>query len=733
MPLLKKKPFEKAAMPTFLRDDEEVFFCAATNEIFRDYEDFSERMFLCNSMVWTCSLTGKANLTYAEALESEENARKNLKGFPAELKTPILYLAGKTKRTAFGDMAEDVFTYAKDRYFIGENVETSFTETKWKDSHVLQVIAPSSDNIKVASKNGNVENYHHHPPAALYKYEIEHLDADDEDISEIMIVDYNQIRRKKGMFSRERCKLFLKQHVEQNDKGVFVIKLSTVESYNLNRITFEQIFDGPLPEFDASKKFGKMVNGKKTRQESLHKFLTKSNNDVKNGNNIELLEKIKKREEEYKLHRQQKKEREMALKQKKKEENMLLSKHFKDWYKPKEDLELTDQKKLPIATPVKTNVPDEYFGDMIMVLEFVNSFSKLLSPKDFFPGGLTIEIMERALTKNEVAGPLIDLIQMLLTALFNVQDEEASQYKTEIENPSSIKQEDTSDNMNLREATRLATIASSWNESNLNLSKELDKLEMETKKKKDENERKIEEFRKSSYDKEVVMGQDRALRQYLKLESVPGFFVNFEEKNPGICLNSVIKQNPNLVNATRDETLAHIKKLLQETNSSDKENSPSKNPKKLNDKNYSNGAVVQRTGVMNGQRRCAAKALFKIHDFAKSLRQLSESDDSSEEEVINKRSVRREEGRTDLPLHNAALHEVLSEIMKDYNAWPFLRPVQKTEVPDYYDVITKPMDFGTIKYKLNMGEYQEDAQFMSDALLVFQNCNTYNHTEDDVY
>jgi bromodomain adjacent to zinc finger domain protein 1A len=148
---------------------------------------------------------------------------------------------------------------------------------------------------------------------------------------------------------------------------------------------------------------------------------------------------------------------------------------------------------------------------------------------------------------------------------------------------------------------------------------------------------------------------------------------------------------------------------------------------------YANGATVQRTGIANGQRRCAAKALYKIHDFAKSLRQLSESDDSSEEEVINKRSTRREDRRSDLPLHNAALHAVLSEIMKDSNAWPFLRPVQKTEVPDYYDVITKPMDFGTIKYKLNMGEYQEDAHFMSDALLVFQNCNTYNHTEDDVY
>ena len=44
------------------------------------------------------------------------------------------------------------------------------------------------------------------------------------------------------------------------------------------------------------------------------------------------------------------------------------------------------------------------------------------------------------------------------------------------------------------------------------------------------------------------------------------------------------------------------------------------------DLSKTNGVVVQRTGKMNGQRRCAAQALYKIHDFAKSLRQLSESD-----------------------------------------------------------------------------------------------------------
>lgn len=105
-------------------------------------------------MVWTCSMTGKSNLTYQEALESEENAKQSLKEFPIELRIPILFLASKTQRSSFGDMAEDVFTYAKDRYFIGENLETSFTGNKWKDSHVLQVIAPTEDQLKNINRNG---------------------------------------------------------------------------------------------------------------------------------------------------------------------------------------------------------------------------------------------------------------------------------------------------------------------------------------------------------------------------------------------------------------------------------------------------------------------------------------------------------------------------------------------------------------------------------------------------
>lgn len=57
----------------------------------------------------------------------------------------------------------------------------------------------------------------------------------------------------------------------------------------------------------------------------------------------------------------------------------------------------------------------------------------------------------------------------------------------------------------------------------------------------------------------------------------------------------------------------------------------------------------------------------------------SEEDD---EEVItsSRRSHRRDEVRDDLPLHNAALQELLADVMKHPDSWAFIRPVQKNEV-----------------------------------------------------
>ncbi|KQL60120.1 BAZ1A protein-like protein [Amazona aestiva] len=123
MPLLHRKPFVRQKPPADLRPDERVFYCRVTNEIFRDYDDFFERIILCNSLVWSCAVTGKPGLTYQEALESEKKARQNLQSFPEALIIPVLYLATLTHCSRLHEICDEIFAYVKDRYFVGETVE----------------------------------------------------------------------------------------------------------------------------------------------------------------------------------------------------------------------------------------------------------------------------------------------------------------------------------------------------------------------------------------------------------------------------------------------------------------------------------------------------------------------------------------------------------------------------------------------------------------------------------
>ena len=64
-----------------------------------------------------------------------------------------------------------------------------------------------------------------------------------------------------------------------------------------------------------------------------------------------------------------------------------------------------------------------------MVLEFFLGFGEELQLKDAFPGGLTFELLERAVVENEVSGPLSDILQVLLSSLFEFQDVESEEVK----------------------------------------------------------------------------------------------------------------------------------------------------------------------------------------------------------------------------------------------------------------------------------------------------------------
>ncbi len=78
------------------------------------------------------------------------------------------------------------------------------------------------------------------------------------------------------------------------------------------------------------------------------------------------------------------------------------------------------------------------------------------------------------------------------------------------------------------------------------------------------------------------------------------------------------------------------------------------------------------------------------------------------------------------------MKEKCVEIMKVLQGheyyWVFSDPVDpvKLGLPDYFDVIKKPMDLGTVQKKLDTGQYHSIDDFNCDIRLTFDNALTYN-------
>jgi len=159
-----------------------------------------------------------------------------------------------------------------------------------------------------------------------------------------------------------------------------------------------------------------------------------------------------------------------------------------------------------------------------------------------------------------------------------------------------------------------------------------------------------------------------------------------------------------------------------------------------------------------GKRRSASAAAAKIFQSTKRMRsdskenETSESSNDSNYNNSRKRSFGDDdEELADCPkrtrlqrmntnnkvengeLDNVLLDKLISDVMKQGDAWPFLKPVTRNEAPDYHDIVKYPMDLGTIKYKLNSMVYTCNEEFVSDLLLVFTNCFLYNDSSNHVH
>ena len=101
---------------------------------------------------------------------------------------------------------------------------------------------------------------------------------------------------------------------------------------------------------------------------------------------------------------------------------------------------------------------------------------------------------------------------------------------------------------------------------------------------------------------------------------------------------------------------------------------------------------------------------------------------SSSSPVVEEKKASSRRAPSDLSI----CEQLIANLMKHKSCWPFLNPVNKKEVPDYYEIIKHPLDFQIVKDRLQCLVYGSVEECLEDVKLVFNNCETYNSTGSEI-
>lgn len=90
-------------------------------------------------------------------------------------------------------------------------------------------------------------------------------------------------------------------------------------------------------------------------------------------------------------------------------------------------------------------------------------------------------------------------------------------------------------------------------------------------------------------------------------------------------------------------------------------------------------------------------------------------------------------GRTSQQFLYDFIFFLICNLESNSSAWPFLEPVSAKDVPDYFDVIKRPIDLSTISTRHKLSRYTTLKAFTDDVYLMVNNCFAYNGIETQYY
>jgi len=239
MPLLGKKLYKPNPLPKDLRTEEEVFVIKETNEVFRSYEEYVNRIILYGFQVWSCQYTGKTNLKYGEAVMCEEQALKKLESFPKYFEKPVLWIVHHSS-SGLQTLAQQCYKHLEKEFVENEPVDCC-VGGKWYQGVISRVhhgsdpenipstsSSPSSDkeNSKV-DKQGSVLEKN---TEVRYDISCESIPGG---IKDVLHAD---IKRLKKLPLVEMLKCFIRANTENpwtNDNSPWLVKTDLAKKYSL--------------------------------------------------------------------------------------------------------------------------------------------------------------------------------------------------------------------------------------------------------------------------------------------------------------------------------------------------------------------------------------------------------------------------------------------------------------------------------------------------------------------
>uniref|UniRef100_A0A1D1ZJD0 DDT domain-containing protein DDB_G0282237 n=3 Tax=Anthurium amnicola TaxID=1678845 RepID=A0A1D1ZJD0_9ARAE len=333
MPLYKRTHFHLLKQPEDLDPHELVYQVRFTKEIFRDYQEYLNRLNLYRQRVWTCKATGKANLTYEEALVSERRANEKVQQIPKELVAPILNMV-QYSTLRLKDLVYSISTKLQERSFKGAELYA------WKEQSVCacRILNILEDDVNI-------------------RYEVGWFDKNKK-VTSTSIVDSDGLMRKKLPFSRSTLKSFMRESTSRSSPWVIHEKLAKKHGISTeppgelrNKLSAQNGSCGT--------KDGHRINGDKKR---LLGAVDENNNKKRKKKENGILERL------------------LPLEKKANKEEQKLEEPIRY---PIEDLLVKPGPDDPVFTerPIpcrEFSVPMDCVGDLLMVWDFCSSFCRLL-------------------------------------------------------------------------------------------------------------------------------------------------------------------------------------------------------------------------------------------------------------------------------------------------------------------------------------------------------------------